>query len=88
MNSRITAALLIISASVMTGCDNHIKYVEEHPSYEGYSYELEFNKDDGKNLKILHKTFLNNKYVETNITKIFPKAILASSPQIFLFCLF
>lgn len=67
MNSRITAALLIISASVMTGCDNHIKYVNEHPSFEGYSYELKFDKDDGKNLKILHKTFLNNKYVETNI---------------------
>jgi hypothetical protein len=67
MKYLIMPILLIVSASAITGCDNHIKYVEEHPSYEGYSYELEFNKDDGKNLKVLHKTFLNNKYVETNI---------------------
>lgn len=63
----ILGIVLMVVASAMTGCDNHIKYVDEQESYEGYSYELIFHKDDGKNLTILHKTFLNQKYLETKI---------------------
>lgn len=67
MRQLILAILLTVSASAMTGCDNHIKYVDEQESYEGYSYELKFDKDNGEKLKILHKTFLNKKYVSTAI---------------------
>ncbi len=59
--------MVFAAAILMTGCDQHIKYILEDRSGSGYTYELKFDKDNGANLKILHKAFFKHKLIDTKV---------------------